>query len=169
MRVLTCTLALLLLPALPVVAQDTTRLIPNGFALGATVDRLTIGDSDGPLVSTTLHISSLRRRRLTPEFAVAVFPRYLAEGAAVLIPDVGAAYNLSLPGATVLLRAGASGVFVFGDGFGGALPGVHYGASLLVPLLRGFGLRVDAVGRTFALYESTRGMSLGIGITSLPR
>jgi hypothetical protein len=126
--------------------------------------------SDYHYGAATFHISALRPNNLTPEFAVSIFPRTLAAGVLITNLDVGGAINIPLPHATLLLRGGATGIFAFGRGGAMALPGVHYGASLLVRFAEKSGFRFDVLRRVYYLpYEySSPTLTIGVGITSLP-
>lgn len=160
-------LAVTLPAALP--AQGDPARIPPGTALGITVDRFAIDDVH--LLAGTFHVSSLRPGSLTPEFGIGLFPQALSAMVLVTNLDVGGAFNIPLPHATLLLRGGVSGLFAFGSGGAGALPGVHYGASLLVRIAGRNGIRFDAIARraVFLPYGvSPPFFSLGVGITSLP-
>lgn len=162
------TAMLLLVAAAPLHAQGSTWL-PSGTAIGVTLDRFEVEDFS--LVAGTFHVSSLKPNHLTPEFAVAIFPQAFASMALITNLDVGGALNLPLPRATLLLRAGLSGLLIWGAGGGGALPGVHYGASLLIRIGEKDGIRFDAIARR-AVYPpygvSAAYLSLGVGFTSIP-
>jgi hypothetical protein len=162
-------LALLVAGAGPVAAQGSTTWLPAGTAIGVTVDRFAIEDFG--LLAGTFHVSSLKPNNLTPEFAISIFPQAFASMVVATNIDVGGAINLPLPHATLLLRGGVSGLFVFGNEGAGALPGVHYGASLLVKIAGKDGLRFDVVARraVFLPYGfSPALLSFGIGFTALP-
>ena len=150
-------------------AQGSTTWLAEGTAIGVTVDRFEVEDFG--LMAGTFHVSSLKPNHLTPEFAVSIFPQALAASALAANVDVGGALNIPLPRATLLLRAGLSGLFIAGAGGGGALPGVHYGASLLVKIAGKNGIRFDVVARrgVYAPYGVSQAfLSFGIGITSIP-
>ncbi len=150
----------------PVQAQAAP--IPPGTAWGLTVDRFSMDGSALP--AGTFHVSILRPNRVTPEFSLSLFPEGLSEGVVVTNLDIGGALNVPMPGATLLLRGGVSGLFGFGRGGAAALPGLHYGASLLVKIHGKTGIRLDVVGRHYlALYDPTSALlTLGVGITALP-
>jgi len=150
-------------------AQDRSDWIPPGSALGVTVDRFEFDDDFG-LTAATVHVSSLKPNTLTPEFAASLFPRAIASRILFTNLDVGGAWNVPAPHATLLLRGGASGLFVLGGEGGSAIGGVHFGASILLKLEGRSGLRFDL---TYRLYftpyeEGTGAVTLGLGITSLP-
>lgn len=150
-------------------AQGGHTSIPPGTAFGVTIDRFGVG-SDDHLGAATFHISALRPNNLTSEFAVSIFPRTLGAGVLITNLDVGAAINISLPHAMLLLRGGATGLFAFGSGGAMALPGAHYGASLLIQFAEKSGFRLDVLRRIYYMpYEySNPTLTLGVGITSLP-
>ena len=167
MRAAILTLAALSLTA-PLAAQTLRPTLPEGWAFGASVGRFSLEGEH--YLETTLHITRLQPGRFTPEFDVGFYPQFLKSGL-LLTPDLGLAYNLALPGATLLLKGGASGIFAFGDG-AAALPGFHGGAALLIPVVPGFGLRLEGLYRGF-FAPSGEGpfntLALSIGITSLPK
>ena len=168
MRGITLTVAALLLAG-PLPGQ-AARLQPPGWAFGASIGRFSIAGGD--FLETTLHISGLRPGKLTPEFDVGLYPQFLRAGGVVLTPDLGLAYNAGVPGAILLLKAGASGIFALSGNNGAALPGFHGGAALIVPVASGLGLRFEGLYRGFLLlsgYGPVGSFSAGIGITSLPR
>ena len=162
-------LALLLAEPGALAAQGNTAWLPAGKAIGVTVDRFQVEEIG--ILAGTFHLSSLKPNHLTPEFAISVFPQAFSARIVVTNLDVGGAINIPLPQATLLLRGGLSGLFAFGAGGAGALPGVHYGASLLVKIGGKNGIRFDVVARR-AVYPpygvSPAFLSFGVGITSLP-
>jgi hypothetical protein len=169
MRILMCVGALSLAAAGAIQAQGGTARLPAGNAIGVTVDRFQVEDFH--LMAATFHLSSLQPNAFTPEFAISVFPQAFAAGILATNIDVGGAINLSLPRASLLLRGGLSGLFAMGSGGAAALPGIHYGASLLVKIAGGSGIRFDAIARRAVLPPygvSPAYLSLGVGITSLP-
>jgi hypothetical protein len=153
----------------PILAQGSSAWLPAGTAIGVTVDRFEVEDFS--LLAGTFHLSSLKPNNLTPEFAISVFPQAFAAMVLVTNVDVGGAINLPLPSATLLLRGGLSGLFAFGSGGAGALPGVHYGASLLVKIAGKNGVRLDVLARRAVLPPygvPPAYVSIGVGITALP-
>lgn len=157
-------------PVTTLQAQGSDAHLPSGTALGITVDRFIIA-SEYSYTSATLHVSWLRPNKLTPEFGLSVFPGVLAEGFLITGVDVGAAFNVALPDATLLLRGGASGLFALGQGGAGALPAVHYGASLLFRIAERGAIRFDVLRRVYLvpIEGSEPTLSLGIGFSTLPR
>ena len=153
----------------PVQAQDQADWLPPGSALGVTIDRFEL-DDDFHLTAATFHVSSLKPNTLTPEFAVSIFPQGIASGILFTNLDVGAARNIPMPHATLLLRGGASGLFLLGGEGGNGVGGVHLGASMLVKLEGRSGLRLDLTYRLYVIPhgKGTVGVTLGLGITSLP-
>ena len=152
----------------PAMAQDSGASIPAGTAVGFTVDRFDVEREYG-YTAVTLHVSGLKPKNLSSEFAFSLFPRFLLARQLVTNLDVGGALNLSFPRATLLLRGGASGLFALGGG-SAALPGLHYGASLLIKVDDKSAFRFDLVRRVF--YSSDRtatpSLTIGAGITVLP-
>jgi hypothetical protein len=151
-------------------AQGDPSTIPRGRALGITVDRFGV-DADFNLMAATFHVSALHPGTLSPEFAISIFPQALP-AAVVSNVDLGGAINISLPHAVLLIRGGATGIFAFGSSGGAALPGAHYGVSLLIRFAEKSGFRFDVIRHVyFDLYEygsTAPVLTVGIGITSLP-
>ena len=149
-------------------AQDTSAMIPAGLAIGVTLDKFD-ADREYGYMAATLHVSGLKPNNLSSEFAVSIFPRFLLARQLVTNLDVGAAFNVTLPHATVLIRGGASGLFALGGG-SVALPGVHYGASLLIKAGDNGAFRFDVIRRVFYTPDrtSTPSLTIGAGFTVLP-
>jgi hypothetical protein len=158
----------------PLPAQDSTRALPSGTALGLTVDRFSFNaDGEGSYTSATLHVSALKPNSFAPELSLSFFPGFLSDdfGASLVTGvDVGGAYNVPFPDGVLLFRAGASGLFSLGRD-NTALPGAHAGASVLIKALGNTAIRLDVVSRwylvPFALGVPT--LTIGVGISSLPR
>ena len=167
--VLCGSLALLLAGPGALTAQGSSAWLPAGRAIGVTVDRFVVDDFG--ILAGTFHISSLKPNHFTPEFAISIFPQAFAAMVFVTNLDVGGAINIPLPQSTLLLRGGLSGLFALGGGGAAAVPGVHYGASLLVKIAGKDGLRFDVVARR-AVYPhygvSPAFVSVGVGFTSIP-
>lgn len=149
----------------PATAQES-QPIPAGVALGLTVDRFR-GEEES-YATITLHVSSIKPRGVTPEFALSFFPTELAEGAVIGNIDLGAAWNLSFPGGTLLLRAGGSVLAAVGGNNALALPGFHYGASLLLRATENFGLRFDVIERRYQLFLGASTFTVGVGFSLFP-
>jgi uncharacterized membrane protein YdjX (TVP38/TMEM64 family) len=148
-------------------AQETRRL-PDGFAMGGSMDRF-IENGFG---TTTLsfRLSQLRQSSVGTEIGVSLFPEALVAAGLIIAPDLGAAYNVSLPNATVLLKAGGSGIIGLGQGLAVAIPGLHLGAGLNVRAGPRAGVRFDVIRHFYQYDRRTLGMwSLSFGLTLLPR
>jgi hypothetical protein len=159
-------LALLAVPTAPVGAQSAAPPPPPGRAVGATVDRVAV--DEGPLV-ITVHVSSMRPNRLGPELGIGLVPRALAYRALVLTPDLGAALDLALPGADLLLKGGASAIVGLGPE-AAIYPGYHFGAAALIRAAPAMGLRVDLMRRTYLVPDGRPTFwTIGVGFSSLPR
>jgi hypothetical protein len=99
---------------------------------------------------------------------VSVFPQLLAAQALIFAPDFGAAYNVSIPHATLLIKAGGSALtglaadVVF-------VPGAHVGAGLLVRIDNRTGFRIDAARHFYMNTGETEAIrSVGFGFAALP-
>ena len=170
MRTIVLLLVALALPAVSWPAQaQVGPYLPNGKALGVSATRYTQTLSlDESVTALTFRRSDLRQYAVGLNLDAGIFPQALPS-ALVATLDVGPGYNLSLPGATVVLRGGVSGIFGIG---GGALliPGAHLGASALVRVDSRAAVRLDLLrhlylsdGEVYPLW------SLGFGFAVLPR
>jgi hypothetical protein len=152
----------------PVLAtqKGSTRL-PDGPAVGGSMDRFLYEGSG--VTALSFRMTFLRRNSAGTELGISLFPEALQFGALILAPDVGPSYNISLPGATVLLKGGGSALLGLGGGVA-AVPGVHLGGGLLVRAGPRAALRLDVI-RHWYLSESEFEpiWSIGLGFTGLPR
>lgn len=150
-------------------AQGGAPHLPNGTTLGLSLtkfaERLSLDES---VTALTFRSSVLRRNSIGLELDAGIFPQVLPSALIVTL-DGGPGYNLSLPGATIVLRGGAGGIVGIG---GGVLfvPGAHLGASAIVRLDARTALRLDLL-RHFYLTEGEvyPYWSLGLGFAVLPR
>jgi hypothetical protein len=161
-------LAISLLPLTPVLAQAPS--LPSGSRLegiskGAGVDRF-IYDGTG-ITAFTFRQSDLRPGQLSSEFSVSFFPEAVAALALLFAPDFGPAYNVAMPQATLLLKAGGSAItgiatdVVF-------VPGAHLGAGLVLRVDDRTGIRIDAARHLYWDTGETETIwSIGFGLTSL--
>ena len=144
----------------------------RGSAVGFSVDRFVpVGVPLGAgLTTVSVHLTSLTPGATGLDAAIGVWPQGLrSEGAILMAADFSAAYNVSAPGATLLLKAGPSALLGVGGGggWGGAIGG-HVGASAIARLNAGLGLRADVVEHYYiGTGVAFRAMSVGLGITSL--
>lgn len=157
-----------LLPLTPVCAQ--TPSLPSGFRLegiskGAGMDRF-IYDGTG-ITAFTFRQSDLRPGQLGSEFSVSFFPQAVAALALLFAPDFGPAYNLSIPHATLLLKAGGSAITGVATDVE-FIPGAHLGAGLVLRLDHRTGIRIDAARRFYWDAGGSEAIwSIGFGLTSL--
>jgi hypothetical protein len=100
---------------------------------------------------------------------VSLLPSALAAQAIILLPDFGPAYNVAVPHATLLIKAGASAItglardVVF-------VPGAHVGAGIVLRIDDRTGIRIDAAHHWYMNTGNTDAVwSVGIGFTALPR
>jgi hypothetical protein len=147
------------------VAQEPAGSRLGGITRGVSLDRF-IYDGDGE-TAFSFRLSDLRPGRLGPELSVSAFPRALAARALVFAPDFGAAYNVSIPHATLLIKAGASALtglatdVVF-------VPGAHVGAGLVVRIDDRTGIRIDAARHFYRNTGETEAIwSIGLGFAAL--
>jgi hypothetical protein len=150
----------------PSLAAQSPGLL-NGPAVGGSLDRF-IYEGEG-VTAFTFRYSDLRSRTVGSEIGVSLFPDAPGDGALYLAPDLGAAFNASGPGVTVLAKVGISTLTALGGGFA-FIPGYHWGAGLIVRIGARSGIRLDAVRHFYLAGDGTEGIwSLGLGFTSLPR
>jgi hypothetical protein len=148
-------------------AQTATSL-PDGPALGASIDRF-VYEGEG-ITAVSFRFSGLHSRSVGSEVAVSLFPDALQSGAVYLASDLGPAFNISGPGITVLLKAGVSTLTGFGGGFA-FTPGYHLGGGVILRAAGRLGIRVDLARHVYVSgVESTEPIwSVGVGFTSLAR
>jgi hypothetical protein len=146
-------------------AQEPSISRLEGVSKGASLDRF-IYEGTGA-TAFSFRLSDLRPDRLGPELSVSFFPNALIARALLFAPDFGAAYNVSLPGATLLIKAGGSALtglatdVVF-------VPGAHVGAGVVLRIGERTGIRIDATRHYYIDTGETEGIwSVGFGLTAL--
>jgi hypothetical protein len=152
------------------VAQRQSALIPRGYAVGFTGGLWVIA-ADGGIATpvVTMHLSGLHPGAITAEFALGIAPLVALEGALLLQPDLDLAYNIALPGMTVLASAGASALVLPEAGGLASTFGVNAGLSALARTGHRSGVRVGGFFRPlFSPDGITETISFEIGLTSLP-
>lgn len=162
-------IGLILAASTPTRSQAQQRQgLPDGIAIGGSMDRF-IEDGFG-LTTLSFRLSDLRRNSVGTEVGVSLFPQALVAGGVIVAPDLGAAYNISLPNATLLLKAGGSGIVGLGPGLLAGIPGLHLGAGLIVRAGPRAGVRFDVI-RHFYRYDGRTApvWSVSFGLTKLPR
>jgi hypothetical protein len=164
---LACCISIAISGLAPLAAQTDVTL-PDGPALGGTVDRFTY-EGQG-ITAVTFRFSGLRSRRFGSEIGVSIFPDAFNANALLLAPDLGPAFNASGPGITVLLKGGLSTLMGIGGGFG-FIPGYHLGGGMIVRAGERLGIRLDLARHVYVSgAESSEPIwSVGLGFTSLAR
>ncbi|MGZ8397506.1 MAG: hypothetical protein ACXWWN_00565, partial [Gemmatimonadales bacterium] len=114
--------------------------------------------------------STLRPGGIGPELGVSLLPQTLAAGVLALAPDLGASYNLPVPGGSLLIKAGGSAISAIGTAGLLFVPGFHAG-TVIVQTGRRSGLRIDAIRHYYLpggeeIYPI---WSVGLGFAVLPR
>jgi hypothetical protein len=143
-----------------------TRL--EGRAIGAGIDRFSYEEYSIP--AFTFRYSDLRPGDLGPEVGVSLFPQALPLGGLILAPDIGGSFNVSLPGATLLLKGGASALTALAPLVVGVRFGFHVGGGLILRMDGRTGLRVDVIRHFYQDAGETEGVwSIGLGFAVLPR
>jgi hypothetical protein len=149
-------------------SQSRLARLPDGPAMGVSVDRLRYED-EGSITSVGFHLSKLKHNSAGAEFGLAVFPEYLQVPALVIGPDAGVGVNISLPAATLLLRGGVGAIGGIGGGIN-FFPGAHLGAGALIQVDHRLALRADLLRRWYLIDSQTeRFWSFGLGFSVLSR
>jgi hypothetical protein len=151
-------------PSLPEGArQPGSRL--EGISKGVGMGRF-LYDGTG-ITAFSFRQSDLRPGQLGPELGVSFFPEAVAVLALLFASDFGPAYNVAIPHATLLLKAGGSAItgiatdVVF-------VPGAHFGAGLVLRIDDRTGIRIDAARHFYWDTGETEAIwSMGFGFTSL--
>jgi uncharacterized membrane protein YdjX (TVP38/TMEM64 family) len=151
----------------PLAAQVPASSRLEGISRGLSVDRFIyegIGET-----ALTYRLSNLRPGRLGPELSVSVFPILLVAQALVFAPNFGAAYNVSIPHASLLIKAGGSAIAGLANDVV-FVPGVHLGAGLVVRIDDRTGVRLDAARHYYTATGAPEAIwSIGVGFAGLPR
>ncbi|HET6778022.1 MAG TPA: hypothetical protein VFH26_03985 [Gemmatimonadales bacterium] len=140
----------------------------RGNAMGFSMDRFTSGGSS--VVAMSYRYSSLQPGEMGLELGVSVFPQMLRAGILSTASDLGASYNLTVPGGSVLIKAGGSAATAIGVLGAWFVPGVHLGGTLLLQAGNSSGVRLDLIrhhywvdgGLTVPVW------SVGLGFAILP-
>lgn len=103
--------------------QPPTQLA--GTAMGISMDRFTYEGSG--LMAMSYRFSTLRPGGVGADLGVSLFPQALPAGVVALAPDLGASYNISVPGGSLLIKAGGSAITAMATRGVLFVPGVHVG------------------------------------------
>ncbi len=141
----------------------------RGRATGVSMDRFS--NEGSALMAMSYRFSTLRPGALGADVRVSLFPQALPSGILALAPDLGASYNISVPGGSLLLKAGGSAITAIGTEGVYFVPGVHLGGALILQINNRSGARIDV---TRHYYRPDRGQvgpiwSVGLGFAILPR
>jgi hypothetical protein len=141
----------------------------RGRAMGISMDRFRSGES--ALVAMTYRYSSLHPGGIGGELGVSVFPQALPAGILATAPDLGASYNMTVPGGSVLVKAGGSALAALGVQGALFVPGVHLGGTLLLKTANLSGVRLDVIHHRYWAGEGEIDSvwSIGRGFAILPR
>jgi hypothetical protein len=125
----------------------------------------------GALVAMSYRYSELRPGGVGTEIGIALFPEALPAGVLAIAPDLGAAYNFTVPGGSVLIKAGGSAMAALGAGGIGFVPGLHVGGAFLLKTGDRSGARVDVIRHYYwsGGEEMVSTWSIGLGFAILPR
>ena len=166
MRVAIGLLTLLGLPA-AAEGQEAAPQLPQGFSLGATVDRYYI--DGGHLTAASLRGVELRASRVTTEFGVGLILSRDDGGPTVLVTDLGAAYSVPVAGMHLLPHVGPTLAVTVGQREGAAAIGAYAGVGLVARLAGRLGIRADFTRRWFVSDGSVAGNMISAGVMLLPR
>jgi hypothetical protein len=139
----------------------------TGRAMGVSMDRFAYESSD--LVAFSYRFSDLRPGGLGAELGASLFPQALPAGVLVLAPDLGAAYNITIPGGSLLIKGGASAITALGTTGFLMVPGLHIGGTLIIQTGSRSGLRVDMIRHYYRGGEVQPIWSIGLGFAVIPR
>jgi hypothetical protein len=150
----------------PVEAQMRADARLTGVSVGAGLDRFIY---DGTATTAfTYRRSDLRPGMLGPELSVSLFPEALVARALLFAPDLGAAYNISMPRATLLIKAGASALMGLNTDII-FVPGAHLGAGIVLRIDERTGIRIDATRHYYFDTGQVEAIwSVGFALASLP-
>jgi len=146
-------------------AQTRPATLPRGSSFAITGGRLLFdgSDSDVAIKSLTLRYTTLRPNGVSFDLGAGLV---VGDAAGAFSLEVGPAFNISIPGATLLLRAGGTGIVAGGGG----LVGGYAGVGVLFRVANGVGFRLDVARHQYATgRESFGAWQLGGGIAVLPR
>lgn len=92
-------------------------------------------------------------------------------GVLALAPDLGASYNLPLPGGSLLIKAGGSALGALATAGVLFVPGFHMGGTVVVQTGNRSGLRIDVIRHYYLPGggEIEPIWSAGLGFALLPR
>ena len=137
----------------------------EGISQGASLDRF-IYEGTGA-TAFSFRFSGLSPGGFGPELSVSFFPKALVARALLFAPDFGAAYNVSIPHATLLLKAGGSALTGLATDVL-FVPGAHVGAGIVVRIDGRTGIRIDAARHFYFDTGETEAIwSIGLGFTGL--
>jgi hypothetical protein len=146
-------------------AQHRPATLPRGSSFAITGGGLLFdgSDADAGIKALTLRFTTLRPNGLSFDVGAGLL---VAGEAGAFSLEVGPAFNISIPGATLLLRAGGTGIVAGGGG----LVGGYAGLGVLFRVANGVGFRLDVARHQYAIgSESLGAWQLGGGIALLPR
>lgn len=143
--------------------------IPDGKALGITVDRFRVLAEGGRYTTITFHVTPLDAGGLSSDFAIGIFPTAIRAYVIASTLDAGIGYNISLPRVTILPRIGASSLFEVGLGGYLGLVGYHAGVSVLINFGTTSAIRLDITRREYFPQDDrpTSSLSIGVGISGV--
>lgn len=155
---------LLVLGAGPLSAQRLDPRIPDGMAIGVTMDRFRLIGDEEHYTTFTLHVTGLKAGGLSPDFSLGLFPTVMPAGSIATVLDASVGYNISLPRVTIIPRAGPTAFSVFGLYGSAAAIGYQAGVTLLINIGKTDAIRLDLTRRQFLANDNELGASLSIGI-----
>jgi hypothetical protein len=145
-------------------AQSRPATLPRGSSVAITGGAFLFdgSESDLRIKTLTLRFAALRPNSLSFDAGAALL---VAGKAGALSLEVGPAFNISVPGATVLMRGGLTGLVAAGGG----LIGGYAGVGVLFRVANGVALRLDVARHQYSFSgEWVRAWQLGAGVAVLP-
>ena len=141
----------------------------RGQAMGMSMDRF-MYEGIG-VVAMTYRYSSLHPGGVAPELGISLFPQSLPAGVLAIAPDLGASYNVTIPGGSVLFKTGGSALAAMGTGGAVFVPGIHVGGTALFKMGHTSGMRIDIIRHYYWISEGEIEpiWSIGLGFAILPR
>jgi hypothetical protein len=128
-------MALLLIAAARLPAQQSTATPAGGWIIGGSVGMFGVGTETVPLELFTLgmHWTQVRPGHLGADISIGTVPRVLAEGVVVGAARLGVTYPVTVaPGLLLLPTAGLSLIGGVGQGGAGGARGYNLGGAMVL-------------------------------------
>ena len=135
----------LLSAPLPLSSLEAQEPYPRlaGPAKGVSMDWFM--EDGSRLWAVSYRFSTLRPGGVAADLGLSLFPQTLPAGVLVLAPDLGASYNVSVPGGSLLIKAGGSAITALATTGVLFVPGVHVGGALILQTDSRSAVRIDII------------------------